>query len=97
MADLCIDKSFFMEYSFPMITTVTKKNMVTIPAGIARKFSIKPGYRLEWLPSKGKDEVLVRIIPDRAILAKRLLGSGKKYSPRRNGVAGLVAEREAEG
>lgn len=80
-----------------MITTITQKNMVTIPADLARRFGIKPGWRLDWQAVDGKDEIVVRVIPDRAELARRLLGAGKKFSPQRDGVAELVAEREADG
>ena len=80
-----------------MKTTVTQKNMVTVPARIARLFGIKPGWKLEWLPIEGRDEILVRVIPDRGELARRLLGSGKKYQPERDAVADLIAGREAEG
>ncbi|MEI2781019.1 MAG: AbrB/MazE/SpoVT family DNA-binding domain-containing protein [Candidatus Competibacter sp.] len=80
-----------------MITTITQKNMVTIPADLARRFGIKPGWKLDWQAVDGKDEIVVRVIPDRAELARRLLGAGKKFSPQRDGVAELVAEREAEG
>lgn len=80
-----------------MITTVTQKNMITIPAEVGRRFGIKPGYRLDWQPVEGKDEILVRIIPDRGELARRLLGAGRRYSPERDAVAELVAERAAEG
>ena len=80
-----------------MITTITQKNMVTIPADLARRFGIKPGWKLDWQAVDGKDEIVVRVIPDRAELARRLLGAGKKFSPQRDGVAEVVAEREAEG
>lgn len=80
----------------PMITTVTQKNMVTIPAAVGRHFGIRPGYRLEWQPVAGKDEILVRVIPDRAELARRLLGAGQRFSPDRDAVSELLAEREAE-
>ncbi len=80
-----------------MITTVTQKNMITIPADVARRFGIKPGYRLDWQPVKDKDEIIVRVIPDRGELARRLLGAGRRFSPERDAVAELVAERAAEG
>lgn len=80
-----------------MITTVTQKNMVTIPAELARRFGIKPGYRLDWQVVEGKDEILVRVIPDRGELARRMLGAGRKFSPERDAVAELVDERAAEG
>ena len=79
------------------ITTVTQKNMITIPAEVGRHFGIKPGYRLDWQPVEGKDEILVRVIPDRAELARRLLGAGRRFSPERDAVAELIAERAEEG
>ncbi len=79
-----------------MITTVTQKNMVTIPAEVGRRFGIRPGWRLDWQPVEGRDEILVRVIPDRGELARRLLGAGRQFSPERDSVAELIAEREAE-
>jgi hypothetical protein len=38
----------------------------------------------------------VRVIPDRGELARCLLGAGRKFSPERDAVAELVAERAAE-
>lgn len=81
---------------FPMITTVTQKNMITIPAEIGRRLGIKPGYRLDWQPVEGKEEILVRIIPDRRELARRLLGAGRQIAPERDAVAELIQERVAE-
>ncbi len=80
-----------------MITTVTQKNMITIPAEIGRRYGIKPGYRLDWQPVEGKDEILVRFSPDRGELARRLLGAGRRFSPERDAVAELIAERAEEG
>ncbi len=80
-----------------MITTVTQKNMITIPAEVGRHFGIKPGYRLDWQVMEGRDEILVRVIPDRAELARRLLGAGRRFASERDAVAELIAEREAEG
>jgi bifunctional DNA-binding transcriptional regulator/antitoxin component of YhaV-PrlF toxin-antitoxin module len=80
-----------------MITTVTQKSMVTIPAEVGRKFGIRPGWKLDWQPVEGKDEILVRVIPDRGESARRLLGSARHFSPERDAVAELVAERSEEG
>lgn len=80
-----------------MITTVTQKNMVTIPAQVGRIYGIRPGFRLDWQPVEGTDQIVVRVIPDRRELARRLLGAGRQYSPERDAVAELVAERAAEG
>ena len=79
-----------------MESTVTTKNMVSIPQAIARHFGIKPGWKLDWQEALGQDEIIVRVIPDRAERARRLLGTGKDLDPGRDAVADLVAEREAE-
>lgn len=91
-----LDIHVYLDYHHSMITTVTQKNMVTIPAKIGRRYNIKPGYRLEWQPQE-EDTILVRVIPDRGELARRLLGSGRRFAPERDAIAELVAERAAEG
>jgi bifunctional DNA-binding transcriptional regulator/antitoxin component of YhaV-PrlF toxin-antitoxin module len=79
-----------------MITTVSGKNMISIPAEIARKYGIKPGWKLDWQPSEKEESLMVRVIPDRAEIARRLLGSGAEIGRGRDAVAELIAEREAE-
>lgn len=80
-----------------MITTVTQKNMVTIPAEVARRYGIRPGFRLAWQAQPDSDEIVVRVIPDRREMARRLLGAGRRFGPDRDAVAELVAERAADG
>jgi len=80
-----------------MTTKVTRENTVTIPAEVGRKMGIKPGDRLDWQPVEGRNEILVRVIPDRGKLARRLLGGGRALSPECDAVAELVADRVAEG
>lgn len=80
-----------------MESTITTKNMVSIPVAIARRYGILPGWKLSWEPGPGEDEILIRVIPDRAQRARKLLGAGREYSPGRKAVAELVAEREADG
>jgi|ERR1700729_3010350 AbrB family looped-hinge helix DNA binding protein len=61
-----------------LITTVTGKNQVTIPAELARELAISPGTKLDW--SKGDAGVLVvKIIPNRTELARRLAGRGRRH------------------
>lgn len=91
-----LDDTSSMEHPLSMVTTVTQENMVTIPTDVGRKLGIKPGSKLDWQPVEGKDEILVRVIPDRGELARRLLGAGRKFSPARDSVAELVAERATE-
>ncbi len=80
-----------------MQTTVTTKNMVTIPAELSRLLAITPGCRLDWEPVEGSGtEIRVRVIPKRGDLARQLMGVGRRGSPDRDAVAELVAERIAE-
>ena len=79
-----------------MITTVGQNNEITIPAEIVQRFGIKPGYRLDWRPADS-ETVIVRFIPDRAELARRIMGEGRRFSPERDSVAELLAERSREG
>jgi AbrB family looped-hinge helix DNA binding protein len=87
----------FMGYSFTMITTVTTKNMISIPAEIGRRMGIKPGFRLDWEVAEDRPETLTaRVIPDRGALAARLFGKGKGLAAGRDVIAELIREREKE-
>jgi hypothetical protein len=77
-----------------MTTTVTTKNMISIPSELARMFQIKPGYSFDWSPSDKPEEILVRVIPDRKVLSRRLMGAGAKFSPDRSAVLELIEERK---
>ena len=52
--------------------------MVTIPRAVSDRYGIKPGWKLDWIPGTGEDELLVRLIPDRAELGRRLRGRGRR-------------------
>ncbi len=80
-----------------MITTVTTKNMISIPQAIARQMGIRPGWKLDWQECDTADTLIVKVIPDRAESGRRLLGKGKNMASGRSAVAELVAEREADG
>lgn len=86
-----------MEHHDSMATTVTSKYMVTIPAEVGRKLGIQPGWQLEWEPVEGREEILVRVLPDRAARARRLVGSASTFASDRDAVAELVAERALDG
>lgn len=79
-----------------MESSVTTKNMVSIPVSIARRYGITPGWKLDWEPGVESDEIIVRVIPDRAERARRLLGQGRVYQPDTDSRDLLVAERESE-
>lgn len=79
-----------------MESTVSTKNMVSLPASIARKYGIKPGWKLEWIPGDEPVVMTVRVIPDRTELARRLLGQGKGLAGGRDVLAELISERSEE-
>lgn len=79
-----------------MISTVTTKNMISIPVELARSYGIKPGFTFDWSPGESPEHISVRVIPDRKALSLRLKGAGKRHSPDRDAIAELLAEREEE-
>ena len=79
-----------------MITTITGKNQVTVPAAIATKEGIHPGTRLDW-EIADEHTLLVRILPDRAELASALRGTGRRHKRKgASAVSNLITERERE-
>ena len=83
-------------YNLPMITTITGKNQVTLPAEIVKALALTPGTRLDW--RIGPDgSIVAQPCPSRARLAAAFLGSGRRLlKPGDDPVAELVAERGAE-
>ena len=79
-----------------MESTVTTKNMTSIPASISRSIGIRPGWKLDWNLGNGPDELLVKVIPDRAEQARRLFGQGTERGTGRGAGADLVRERDEE-
>ncbi len=79
-----------------MITTVTGKNQVTIPAKLAQSLDIHPGTKLDW--SISQDGMLVcRPLPSRGALARQVMGMGRKWLPANaDPIADLLAERQQE-
>lgn len=76
-----------------MITTVTGKNQITIPAKLARQLNIQPGQRIDW--SIEEDGVLTaRLLPSRSELAHEVAGMGRKWlEPGVDPIADLIDER----
>ena len=61
-----------------MITTVTGKNQITIPAKIATTAGIQPGARIDW--TLRADGVLMgRLLPSRGELARKVAGMGRAW------------------
>jgi bifunctional DNA-binding transcriptional regulator/antitoxin component of YhaV-PrlF toxin-antitoxin module len=62
-----------------MITKVTGKHQVTIPAKLAAELGIVTGSRLEWQRSDRAAEMRIRVLPGRRAIADALLGAGRRY------------------
>lgn len=80
-----------------MITTVTGKNQITIPARLASDKGIHRGARLDWSATEDEDVLKVRILPDRGTLANELMGAGRSsLAGEASAVDDLIREREAD-
>ena len=80
-----------------MITTVTGKNQVTVPAAIAAAEAIEPGTRLQWSATEREHVLEVRVLPTVAAVAAGLRGRGLQHRKRTgSAVDALVQERERE-
>lgn len=79
-----------------MITTITGKNQVTLPAELVRELELAPGTRLDW--RIGPNRTLIATPqPSRAQLAAELMGAGRPYLRQGSDpVADLIAERVAD-
>ena len=79
-----------------MITTVTGKNQVTIPAQLVKALDIQPGTRIDW--SMGEDGIiLARLLPQRSALARKVAGMGRNWVKQgTDPIADLIRERSQE-
>lgn len=76
-----------------MITTVTGKNQVTIPAKLASAAGIHPGTRIDWTLSE-EGVLIARMLPSRGELARKTAGMGRQWlPPDHDPVAALIEER----
>ncbi len=80
-----------------MITKLTGKNQVTVPAEVVEKAGLKPGTRLEWRVTGQPGLLEVRVLPDLASYARALRGAGRRSLRKRGSpVERLVKERSRE-
>ncbi len=78
-----------------MTTTVTESNQMSIPPEIAREFDIHPGTRLEW--AKGEGAIIVKRLPNRGELDRKLMGAGKRWlKPGADPIGDLIQAREQD-
>lgn len=79
-----------------MVTTLTGKNQVTVPAKLVQELHLHPGVRLDW--SIGPDRTLrAKRLASKQELSATLAGRGRKYlASGRDPIAELVSDRAAE-
>ena len=76
-----------------MITTITGKNQITIPAKLVNELNLHPGIRIDW--SVSEDGLLIaRPLPPRGELARQTAGMGRKWLRKDDDpIADLIDER----
>jgi len=76
-----------------MITTITGKNQITLPAEIVRTLELVPGTQLSWEIGPG-GTLIATPRPTRRQLAAAMMGAGRKFlRPGADPIAELIAER----
>ena len=80
-----------------MITTVTGKNQVTVPAKLAAAEGIEPGTRFAWSFTEREHVLEVRVLKSVPEVAADLRGRGARYRNRPgSAVDALLRERDQE-
>jgi len=76
-----------------MITTVTGKNQVTLPAQLVKQLDIQPGTRIDW--SVDEDGIIhAHLLPPRGVLARKVGGMGRTWvQAGTDPIAALLKER----
>lgn len=62
-----------------MITRVTGKNQLTIPAALAREFQIVAGSEVEWRRGAGDDMICLHVRPSPAAILHQVREVGAPY------------------
>ncbi len=80
-----------------MITRMTGKNQVTVPAEIVGKAGLRNGMRLDWKTTDREGVLEVHVLPDLPTLAAGLRGRGNRFRSRNGSpVDRLHRERERD-
>ena len=80
-----------------MITTVTGKNQVTVPAKLAAAEGIEPGTRFAWSFTEREHVLEVRVLKTVSEVAAELRGRGARHRSRPgSAVDALLRERDQE-
>jgi bifunctional DNA-binding transcriptional regulator/antitoxin component of YhaV-PrlF toxin-antitoxin module len=92
-----LDIIYFKDYTNSVITRITGKNQVTVPAVIVEKAGLKAGTRLDWRTTDREGVLEVHVIPDNITLAAALRGRGSRFKRRDGSVVDrLHGERDLE-
>ena len=76
-----------------MITTVTGKNQLTLPAKLAKLLDIQPGTRIRWEVAED-GSIRLHPLPSRSELVKKAEGMGRSWlRPGQSPIAELLQER----
>lgn len=82
--------------SCDMITTITGKNQVTLPADLVRELGWLPGTRLDW-QRLDDHSLVVRRVPTRGERVRRAMGlAAAELKSGRDPVGDLQANQEAD-
>ncbi len=80
-----------------MITTLTGKNQVTVPAEIAHKLGLLPGAQLDWAIGEQPNKIVITIKPTRKQMLERIREIARKHArPGQDPVGDLIRAREEE-
>jgi bifunctional DNA-binding transcriptional regulator/antitoxin component of YhaV-PrlF toxin-antitoxin module len=92
-----LDISSFKDNIVSVITRITGKNQVTVPAEIVGKAGLKAGTRLDWRTTNREGVLEVHVMPDNVTLAAALRGRGSRFKRRDGSVVDrLHGERDLE-
>lgn len=62
-----------------MVTRVTGKNQVTIPAALARELGIVPGTKLDWRKGAAANTISIRVKPSVDAILREIQELGAPY------------------
>jgi len=75
-----------------MITSLTGKNQITVPAEIVAKLHLEPGTQFDWAIGQASNQLVVTIKPTRKQMLERVRELGKQWKVK-NPVEILINER----
>ncbi|MBY0502465.1 MAG: AbrB/MazE/SpoVT family DNA-binding domain-containing protein [Bryobacteraceae bacterium] len=78
-----------------MVSTLTGKNQVTVPADMVREMGLEPGNKFEWSRGEKPGTMIIEVKPTVKQLLARAQELGRQLK-NRNLVEELIAEREMD-